>query len=143
MEFTNTLDFIIDNLKLHKQLIESETYYIQDESFQHDRLRALQRVSDKVLKHGTDRVQLRRDFETKEEQRKVDQQLQTLKWISASDMTEIDHRSFQEIRNRNPYSGRWLLGQDKMENWLYADDTPPTHSLLWIHGTKGAGGYAY
>ena len=141
-DFAYTMSNILENLGQHKSLIQSERYSVQNFGPRPDGSHGtinLQGVADKVWKYESDRASIRRRFQESETERKEKQRDEVFKWISASEMTDIEHDRFKKRREGRASSGRWLLSQDKVENWLYADDTPPSHSLLWIHGKKGAG----
>jgi hypothetical protein len=63
--------------------------------------------------------------------------LAVLGWFSAAQSTGLDHDTFCGIRNKYTGSGRWILKDEKVQNWMELDT--PVSSLLWLNGIPGAG----
>jgi hypothetical protein len=140
------MKYILENVKRGKALIESEIHSMKRAKEQQGINSSgstldLQAIANKVWNFERDRASHRRDHEQAEELRRQRQEEDVFKWIAASETTELDHQLWCDRRSKNPGSGRWILGQDKVENWISVEDTPPSHSTLWFHGKKGAGTY--
>lgn len=73
----------------------------------------------------------------KEEDERKQKCLAVVAWLSASANTIPDHEKFRRIRAESAGSGRWILQNDKVQNWREMDT--PVSSMLWIHGIPGAG----
>ncbi|KAK1968728.1 hypothetical protein LY78DRAFT_604089 [Colletotrichum sublineola] len=79
-----------------------------------------------------------RRFRRAEEDRRMTQKTNILKWIAAPNKTETLHESFVRTRALCPDSGRWLYKRyDAVSNWMRED--PPRDSTLWVHGPRGMG----
>ena len=59
-----------------------------------------------------------------------------MQWIQ-HEQVDIIHERFREARSKHDTEGRWILSQEKIENWMTADH--PQSSILWLNGSPGAG----
>ncbi|KAL6401434.1 putative zinc finger protein [Ilyonectria robusta] len=97
-------------------------------------------LNDHILQYQWDRNYARRQAEEAEVARKHKQCLDVIHWLHSPGMEEPEiqyQNEFLKIRSEYPDTGKWILREDKVQDWIEADI--PDHSLLWIHGKKGAG----
>ena len=116
--FSSDITMLKENLRRHKQLIESRASLIEFENVKH--LRLLADASFRDLK------------EAESKRRKAS----LFQWLSCPGV-EAAHERHIEVRAGNPQSCRWILREDLFQRWfdrLYCS-TP----LLWINGKPGAG----
>ena len=57
-------------------------------------------------------------------------------WLSAADARD-DQDAFNSMRNDIPGTGRWILGEPKIKEWL--DPSQSSVPLIWLYGKPGAG----
>jgi hypothetical protein len=76
------------------------------------------------------------ELDRSEKDRLHNQYKEVLEWVSGAEVGN-DHESACEVRSEYPDSGRWILKNNKLQNWR--DDDPPNSSLLWLNGIPGAG----
>ncbi|KAH8663256.1 hypothetical protein BGZ61DRAFT_402202 [Ilyonectria robusta] len=96
-------------------------------------------LNDHILQYQWDRNYARRQAEEAEVARKHKQCLDVIHWLHSPGMEEPEiqyQNEFLKIRSEYPDTGKWILREDKVQDWIEADI--PDHSLLWIHGKKGA-----
>jgi hypothetical protein len=64
------------------------------------------------------------------------QHLAVVSWLSAADSAS-DHEDSLAVQEKDPDSGRWLLEQHLIKDWvnLHRSSEP----VLWINGKPGAG----
>lgn len=97
-------------------------------------------LNDHILQYQWDRNYARRQAEEAEIARKHKQCLDVIHWLHSPgmDKPEMQYQDeFLNIRSEYPDTGKWILREDKVQDWIEADI--PDHSLMWIHGKKGAG----
>jgi hypothetical protein len=117
-DFKTRFQHILDRLREHRVLIESQATLLHFQQYQADRVRLL---------HSLD----------KSEEDKHDKKYkEVLEWISGAKFM-VDHESACDVRSEYPDSGHWILKNNKLQNWRHADT--PISSLLWLNGIPGAG----
>ena len=121
-DFKTRFQHILDRLRGHRSLIESQATLLHFQQYQADRIRLLD------------------ELDRSEEDRLHRQYKEVLEWVSGADFGK-DHESACGVRSEHPASGRWILKNSKLQNWREAD--PPNSSLLWLKGIPGAGLLAF
>jgi hypothetical protein len=58
-------------------------------------------------------------------------------WLATGSPPKDDHEKFLKERERYPSTGRWILEQEYILNWMGAD--VPITPLVWMTGIPGAG----
>ncbi|KAK0707850.1 hypothetical protein B0H67DRAFT_588771 [Lasiosphaeris hirsuta] len=70
--------------------------------------------------------------------RKEAQRDAVLKWMQTPGVDQDSyHRKQIQVRAKFPDTGKWILGETKVLNWITAEI--PTESIMWLNGKKGAG----
>jgi hypothetical protein len=149
--FNTKFKHILEDIGRHDRLIQQVAHILHFEEFQ----RHSQSFQDHIKQYNIDTTEIFRYIETyrinhdrifaeferiqnSETQRKC---REVIAWFGASMSTTLDHERFRSTRNVVPSSGHWLLGHEKVENWINPDIIP-TSSILWISGTMGIGMFA-
>jgi hypothetical protein len=99
-----------------------------------------QDVQDHINQYEDDRAILLAEAKASEIQRKDVQYTEVLRWLCSPEFKNsemIRHRKLQKDHEVCPATGKWILSEDKVAEWMAPD--PPSHSVLWIHGTTGTG----
>jgi hypothetical protein len=117
-DFKNRFQHILDRLRDHRALIESQATLLHFQQYQADRIRLLDDLD------RSEKGELHKKYR------------EVLEWVSGG-KTIVDHESACEARSEYPDSGRWILKNNKLQNWRHADT--PISSLLWLNGIPGAG----
>lgn len=104
----------------HKRLIESRASLMQFEEVQHIRKRE------------------EREFEKMNQSEHLRRRREVMQWLSPF-MPEGLQDSYRAIRSGYPESGRWVLDNSKMQDWLCPRYC--SNPLLWLNGLPGAGQY--
>ena len=113
---------ILENLRRHKSLVESQASLLHFDEFQRARTAA--------------EAEVRRIRAEEEKQRQV----AVRTWLSAAS-TEVDQENYASIRAEYPDTGRWLLNQTYVQAWCDPDST--STPLLWMKGIPGAGSFIF
>jgi hypothetical protein len=146
--FNTKFKHILDDIGRHDRLIQQVAQILHFEEFQ----RHSQSFQDYIKQYNIDTGEIFRLIETSridrdtisaeferiqksETRRKC---IEVIAWFGASKSTTSDHERFRRTRKVVPSSGHWLLGHEKVENWINPD-VIPTSSILWISGTMGIG----
>jgi hypothetical protein len=138
-DFNPTLDFIQSKIELGMNLIEAERRSLGPEVVQavtstpEFDLLALAREATRYKDRRNDLAQ---GHETSEKSRKEKENSEVLGWLAAAAINEVSHVGFCKKKENHPGTGRRILSNDKVEIWISLEDTPPSHSLLWIHPKK-------
>ncbi|KAF2088965.1 hypothetical protein K490DRAFT_37933 [Saccharata proteae CBS 121410] len=109
---------ILNNMRRHKSLIESQADLVHFEQLQ--QLRASEEVEFRHLKEAED---LRR-------RKEVD------RWLSGAS-ADIIHEKCQQAREDLPDSGKWIFDIPLFKTWFSLDFCSTT--LLWLSGMPGSG----
>jgi hypothetical protein len=113
---------LIERMKRHHELVESQATLSQIREFQEARARDERRLEDEVNNED-----LRR-------------QKDVYAWLKPTNM-DNDQYVLKNLRARYPRTGQWLLKNEIFEKWL--DPKFPTlPTLLWLNGQPGAGMFA-
>jgi hypothetical protein len=126
----------------HKSLVEygqlrlvsqqSNTY---ERVLSHDDMRDL---SSKVLDYVRNCKKEEQDHKREELNRREVQYQDALKWVSASsDTSDTTHERLCGERKDFPGTCEWIDEVKSVKKWL--TDPTPTHPILWINGSMGAG----
>lgn len=121
-DFKTRFQHILDRLRDHRALIESQATLLHLQQYQDDRVKLLD---------GLDRT------EKAENNRKYKE---VLEWVSGA-KSMVDHESTCEVRSDYPESGKWILKNEKFRNWRHAEG--PISSVLWLNGIPGAGMFTF
>ncbi|KAH7336622.1 hypothetical protein BKA65DRAFT_37368 [Rhexocercosporidium sp. MPI-PUGE-AT-0058] len=117
-DFESRFRHIINDLRQHKELIESHATIAQ------------------IRETRAEREYVRNQFTMAEEARQQQRRIDLIAWISATNPV-LDHEAAISVRSSYPGSGKWLLQESKMKTWL--DHTRASTPILWMHGIPGAG----
>lgn len=112
---------LIDDIRGHGDLIQRQATLSQIEDFRRTR-----EVED---------LRLKQMLETQESQRLRD----LYSWMQSPNV-ENDQSQFTMIRSRVPDSGRWILDNPSLKDWLHPK-FPTIPALLWVNEIPGAGTY--
>lgn len=119
-DFNTRFQHIIDSLRRHGSLVESQANIIQIQNCQTESARlsaALTKLED------TDHKEKR---------------LSTLNWLSSTD-ANLDQESYIAVRDEDPDSGLWILHNEKIRIWANPDSA--LIPCLWVNGIPGAGAF--
>jgi len=117
-DFKTRFQHILDGLRNHRQLIESQANLLHFQQYQRDR----EKMFDKLVA-----------WEEKERHSKY---IAVMEWVAGA-QTKLDHDAACAARSGDPRSGRWILKKPVAENWRAADT--PIFSILWLKGNPGVG----
>jgi hypothetical protein len=120
--FRTRFQYILDNLKRHKSLVESQANLLEFEQFQVARAAA-----ERNFLHAHDAESKRRLIEI------------TRKLSPAN--CNVDHEYAAKKRKKYPNTGKWLLCEREFKLW--ANIQVPATPLLWLKGIPGAGKFIY
>ena len=82
------------------------------------------------------RLQSQASFAALEREANLAKTLAVVNWLSAADAA-LDQEDFTAKRQIVPDSGRWILEESKVKDWLKpADSSVP---IFWLNGIPGAG----
>ena len=82
------------------------------------------------------RLQSQASFAALEREANLAKMLAVVNWLSAADAA-LDQEDFVSKRQVVPGSGRWVLEEPKIKDWLdLADSSVP---IFWLNGIPGAG----
>jgi hypothetical protein len=109
---------ILDGLKRHKDLIESEASLKEIEAAREAREAAETRFAERE-KHDTRQ-----------------KHMATAAWLAGAS-SRLDQEEAEAVRAEYPQSGRWLLERPPVKAWR--DVSVASKPLLWIRGIPGAG----
>jgi hypothetical protein len=82
------------------------------------------------------RLQSQAAFAALEEEQNRAKALAVVNWLSAADAS-LDQEAFAATRHDLPNTGRWILNEPKVKEWLDPNDL--TVPLFWLNGIPGAG----
>ncbi|KAI0123678.1 hypothetical protein BJ170DRAFT_640053 [Xylariales sp. AK1849] len=117
--FISKIKHIKDNMRRHKQLIESRATIMQFEEVQLFR----QTAEEEFKKRNREETDHRRQVVTQ--------------WLSPFNPEDLQE-SYREIRSMCPDAGRWLIDDDhRFKQWF--DPKFCLTPLLWVSGIPGAG----
>lgn len=83
-----------------------------------------------------DRAQNHTKFELMEQDEARKKSFEVTRWLSAADSIG-DHSLACSRRSGYPQTGRWLLQEGSVKNWMKPSNL--LDSMLWINGKPGAG----
>ena len=109
---------VLENLRRHKSLVETQASLCQFEEIQ--RMRVTAEVEFQALREAED---LRRRSAVQD-------------WLSAAN-TELDQEIKASVRADYPGVCRWILDYKNVQAWR--DSAPRSSPLLWVNGIPGAG----
>jgi hypothetical protein len=118
--FRTRFSGILDNLRRHKLLVESQASLTQFEEFERARVTAKEEFRAMRDNEGKRRKIAVRD------------------WLGAAS-SEADQENYANVRLQYPGTGRWLLQIQHVQAWL--DPNSSSIPLLWLTGIPGAGEY--
>ncbi|ORY16158.1 C2H2 domain-containing protein [Clohesyomyces aquaticus] len=118
-DFGTKFNGILKSLSRHKQLIETRAQLIHFRQYQEDIESMKMKLDDMVTEE--------RNKKTKS----------VKEWIGAGSQTKLDHEKFCAVRSEYPTTGRWILKNEYINNWIEAD--VPATPLVWMNGIPGAG----
>jgi hypothetical protein len=113
---------LLANLQRHGRLVESQANLIEFEQLFEELERA--------------RVTAEAEYQRRKDDEDRHRRVMVRNWLSAASV-EADQEAGINARKNYPESGRWLLGNSRMQAWLNAEFCAVT--LLWLHGIPGAG----
>lgn len=99
------------------------------------------KLSLEVARYEGESLTRARTAKEAESKRHKEQFQDTLNWICEARNTFDDtHSDRCEVRSKYPETCDWIMKNDSVDNWLNVGT--PTHSILWINGSMGAGIYS-
>ncbi|KAI0010504.1 hypothetical protein F4779DRAFT_577169 [Xylariaceae sp. FL0662B] len=116
--FTRKIEHLKENLRRHKQLIESHATIVQFEE--------IQRLRDDA----------RRTFESHQRGEMDRHRLRVIQWLSPFNVDNLQAQ-YTETRSICGDAGRWLLNDSRFQKWFNPNQC--LSPLLWINGIPGAG----
>ncbi|KAI0376807.1 hypothetical protein F5Y04DRAFT_273551 [Hypomontagnella monticulosa] len=116
--FVSKIENLRDNMRRHRQLIESRATLIQFEAVQTHR-----RLTE---------VKFQEMYEADLTRRRA----AVLLWLSPANVEEI-HERHTLARSGNPSAGQWLMSDNRFQKWF--DPLYCSTPLLWLNGKPGAG----
>lgn len=108
----------MNDIARHRELIESKANLVQ------------------IQESRDARLQSQASFAALEREQNLAKMLSVVNWLSAAD-TVLDHEDFASRRQYTPDSGRWILKEPKVKDWL--DPANSSVPIFWLHGIPGAG----
>jgi hypothetical protein len=123
--FKTRFSGILENLRRHRRLIESQANVVQFEQLFQE------------LQRGTKISEA--EFERLREEEKLWRLNFVKSWLSPAN-TNADQRICASKWRKYPMTGRWILDDSLMKAWLDYDTC--VMNLLWINGIPGAGSSA-
>ena len=109
---------VLESLRRHKVLVETQASLYQFEEIQ--RMRVTAEAEFQALREAED---LRRRSAVQD-------------WLSAAN-TELDQEIKSSVRTEYPGVCRWILDHKNVQAWC--GSTPRSSPLLWVNGIPGAG----
>src|SRR5213078_3809079 len=107
---------ILSDLLRHRELIESAA-----------NLEQIQELRDA-------RLQSQASFAALEQEQNRTKTLAVINWLSAAD-AYIDQDAFAATRHNIPNTGRWILEEPKIKDWL--DSSQSLLTTVWLNGKPG------
>ena len=117
-DFNSRFEHILQDLRRHKDLIESQATALHFQQYQVDRQMFFEKLNH---------------LETAERKRNYSEVLQ---WFLGANAL-LDHEDICKVRQEFPNSGAWLLKHPDYSSWK--EDSVPRVSTLWLSGIPGAG----
>ena len=117
-DFNTRFQHIIESLRRHGSLVESQANILQIQNYQAESAR-LQAALTKL-----------EDTDHKEKA------LSVLNWLSSTDVN-LDQEIYMAVRDEDPDSGLWILHNEKLRTWANPDSA--LIPCLWLNGIPGAG----
>jgi hypothetical protein len=114
-------------------LIAEQAAILHLEEYRKDSLK-ISRFIDQYEQERSNQLELLKRQEQAESDRMY---LEVLNWFSAAQSTAQDHEQFHNTWSQYPGSGKWILEDERVQDWMGLDI--PISSLLWINGIPGAG----
>jgi hypothetical protein len=131
-DFKTRFQHILDGLRNHRELIESQANLLHFQQYQRDSLVVL----DHIRQYQGDRKKMLDKLLAWEQEERHNKYIAVMEWVAGA-QTKLDHDSACDARSGDPRSGRWILKKPEVENWREADT--PILSILWLKGNPGAG----
>jgi hypothetical protein len=79
---------------------------------------------------------VRNQFTIIEENAQKKRRLDVVNWLAAVDSV-LDQEASAAVRNEYPSSGKWILRDIKIRNWM--DPNNAMVQIMWMNGIPGAG----
>jgi hypothetical protein len=119
-DFKSRFQHILDNLRRHKELVESQANLLQIQES-----RAL-------------RVQFQDLFATTQRTERENQRLAVMNWLSSAD-AYLDQEGAAMARHDYPGTCRWIIEKPELKAWYDPEDS--LVRLIWLNGIPGAGNF--
>lgn len=116
--FTVKIEHLKENLRRHKQLIESHATIVQFEE--------VQRLRDDA----------KRNFKSHQAAEKDRRRLRIMQWLSPFNNENLQDQ-YRETRSICGNAGHWLLNDLRFQRWFSSSQC--LSPLLWLNGIPGAG----
>jgi hypothetical protein len=102
-------------------------------------------LSSQVRNYATECISRARQAKEDASRRHSEQVEKILGWLSAGpdgpNASEDVHNERREVREKYPETCKWIKENEAVDNWMNPSITP-THSMLWINGSMGAGTFS-
>ena len=119
-DFKTRFQHILENLRRHGSLVESQANLIQ------------------IQESQAESARLQASLLNLEESERREKTLNVFNWLSSADI-DLDQEANAVVRREYPESGFWIFENEKIKAW-----TDPNNSLIplvWLNGIPGAGMY--
>ncbi|KAM7220383.1 hypothetical protein V8F06_004162 [Rhypophila decipiens] len=125
-------DHVVRTQDNHSQVM------MQQDQIGHDVRQTHHELQHHIDQYQRDRVEMLNKAKEDERRRKEDKRHEVLTWMSTPGVPQSEyHAKFKETRAEFPETGRWILCEEKMFDWM--EKEVHTHSMLWLNGKRGAG----
>ncbi|KAL5380194.1 hypothetical protein DPSP01_007994 [Paraphaeosphaeria sporulosa] len=118
-DFETKFGGIKKSLARHKDLVERRATISQYRLYQLDIVEMRNRLDELVLEERGKKLAAVRE------------------WFAVGSIQEEDHTSFNEIRATYKDTAKWIVKNEKIKDWMHADN--PTTPIVWLTGMPGAG----
>lgn len=133
MDFNTKFKYLIENLSRHRKLLQEQALALHMRSSQAQLLIIDKAIQETISKQDQALLKL----EQAEQDRLSVEKARVLAWMGSKNVALDHHDDALKARVENTNSGRWLLQQQNIADWLH--DEFPKNALLWLTGMPGAG----
>ena len=117
-DFKTRFQHIIDSLRRHGSLVESQANALQIQNYQ------------------AESAQIQATLTKLEDTDRKEKWVSVLNWLSSTDV-KLDQEIYMTVRDEVPDSGLWILHNEKIKTWANLDSS--LIPCLWLNGIPGAG----
>jgi hypothetical protein len=123
---------LLEGAQLHRQTLALNDHVVQTED-------PWEEMSKLIHELSHNRERWSHKFDAEELRRRENNELDIRTWLSIPEYLDPEtiHADYKEKWAGDKVTGRWILQQKQISEWLN-EDLPPS-PILWMHGKKGAG----